>query len=137
MNIGIGIIFICGGILMVILGIKKRLNCTEITTGKIVDISREITRDIDYDSSSVRFGSRYVGNEINLFPIYEYSVGQNTITVKSNESVNKAYIGQSVEIHYNPDKPDEFYAGKAGNIIQIIFGLIFVITGIVIMFVKM
>ncbi len=138
MNVIIGLIFACIGALLAFLGIKKQQNCTEVTTGKIVDISREIRDDTDYDSSpSIVIGSRYTGREIALYPIYEYTVGENKVTAKSNESVNGAFIGQTVEIHYNPDKPNEFYVGKNGNITQIIGGLITAIVGIVLIFVKM
>ena len=138
MNIVVGLIFACVGILVTILGIKKQLVCTEVTTGKIVDISREIREDTDHDSSpSIVIGSRYTGREIALYPIYEYTVGENKITAKSDKSVNGAFIGQTADIHYNPDRPNEFYVGNSENITQIIGGLIFVVVGIVIMFVKM
>ena len=125
MNIVIGLIFAGAGMLVVILEMKKQINCTEVTTGKVIDISREVRNDSD------------TGREIVLYPIYEYTVGENTITAKSDRSVNGAFIGQITDIHYNPYKPNEFYVGKLGNIIQILFGLIFVVVGISIMFVKM
>ena len=134
MNIVFGLIVACVGMLVMVLAIKKQMNCTEVTTGKIVDISREIRENTNYDSSSI---TRQTGREIILYPIYEYTVRGNTITAKSDKSVNGAFIGQTVEIHYNPDKPNEFYVGKLGNIIQIIGGLIFVVAGIAIMFAKM
>lgn len=125
MNIAIGIIFTCAGILVAILEIKKQLICTELTTGKVVDISREVRDNTD------------TGREIVLYPIYEYVVEGNTITAKYDRSVNGAFIGQTVDIHYNPDKPNEFYTGKLGNIIQIIGGIIFVVAGITVMLMKM
>ena len=138
MNIVIGLAFACAGVLLVFLGIKKQQSCTGTTTGKIVDISREIRENIDHDSSSsIVIGSRHTGREIVLYPIYEYTVGENIITAKANESVNGAFIGQTVEIHYNPEKPNQFYVGRSGNITQIIGGFILGIIGIALMFVKM
>ena len=92
MNIVFGIIFAGIGILVVVLEIKKQLNCTEVTKGKVVDISREIEENKNYDSSAM---SMQTERKVVFYPIYEYTVGGNKITAKSDKNANGAFIGQN------------------------------------------
>lgn len=139
MIIVIGIVFIIIGLIICVVGVRKQKKCTEVTEGKIVDIAREV-RSGDSNKSytgGIQIGRVSIGSEpreIYLYPIYEYKVNGNTYVEKSTTNSNGAVIGQTVEIHYNPNNPRDFYSGKSGIIIQIVLGIIFSIIGIVVIF---
>ena len=128
MFILVGLVIIIIGIGIIIANVLKKKRCTGVTSATIVDISRERNYDRGqrYGGSGFSVGSR---SNISLFPIYEYQVDGITYTQKSNQSVRMAFVGQNVELHYNPNNPQDIYTNK--NIMPIITGGIFVIFGIV------
>ena len=134
MSIAVGIIFTIVGILAFVTGLLKKLHCTEITIGKVVDISRDLEINHYYNGNSINNSNQYDryrgGREINLYPIFEYTVGENTYVKKSSSSSNQYHIGQDVTIHYNPSNPDQYYVN--GIYVSMIAGIIFGIVGIVI-----
>jgi len=140
-SIVVFLIFIAIGIFLIFYSIRKQQKCTEVVTGTVVDISREEHFDsssnsrgsnssISIDGHSINFGNS--NRNIRLYPIYEYTVGENTYVKRSSSSSSSAFIGQKVEIHYNPENPNDFYVGN--NIIGIIVGVIFVVVGLFIAF---
>ena len=130
MSIILGAIFAILGFVVIIVSARKIKVCTEITTAKVIDISRERSRNTNnnYNQSGISFGTN---GEISLYPVYEYYVGENRFVQKSSSSKRAVFVGQTIEIHYNPNNPAEIYDGK--NIMPIILGAIFVIVGIVVM----
>ena len=128
MFILVGLVIIIIGIGIIIANVLKKKRCTGVTSATIVDISRERNYDRGqrYGDSGFSVGSR---SNISLFPIYEYQIDGITYTQKSNQSVRMAFVGQNVELHYNPNNPQDIYTNK--NIMPIITGGIFVIFGIV------
>lgn len=128
MFILVGLVIIIIGIGIIIANVLKKKRCTGVTSATIVDISRERNYDRGqrYGDSGFSVGSR---SNISLFPIYEYQIDGVTYTQKSNQSVRMAFVGQNVELHYNPNNPQDIYTNK--NIMPIIMGGIFVIFGIV------
>lgn len=128
MFILVGLVIIIIGIGIIIANVLKKKRCTGVTSATIVDISRERNYDRGqrYGNSGFSVGSR---SNISLFPIYEYQIDGVTYTQKSNQSVRMAFVGQNVELHYNPNNPQDIYTNK--NIMPIIMGGIFVIFGIV------
>ena len=128
MFILVGLVIIIIGIGIIISNVLKKKRCTGVTSATIVDISRERNYDRGqrYGDSGFSVGSR---SNISLFPIYEYQIDGITYTQKSNQSVRMAFVGQNVELHYNPNNPQDIYTNK--NIMPIIMGGIFVIFGIV------
>lgn len=128
MFILVGLVIIIIGIGIIISNVLKKKRCTGVTSATIVDISRERNYDRGqrYGDSGFSVGSR---SNISLFPIYEYQIDGVTYTQKSNQSVRMAFVGQNVELHYNPNNPQDIYTNK--NIMPIIMGGIFVIFGIV------
>lgn len=133
-----GGVFALIGIIVIFLGIKKQKVCTEVTVGKVIDISREVSHsNIDnpttneFQVGNFSISSRQT-KQVDLYPIYEYEVDENKYIKKSNTTVNGAFVGQTVNIIYNPDNPSEFYVGKGGMKSQIILGIAFVIMGIIV-----
>lgn len=123
----IGILFLIIGVIVLISGILKKKNCTEIVMGKVVDISRE--EETDYNHRNEAGYHYHSGKNISLYPIFEYIVGENTYVKKSNSSSSRFHIGQDVPIHYNPNNPDEYYAN--GIYTSFILGAIIIIIGII------
>ncbi len=96
---GIGIIFICVAIGLIISNKRKRGVCTQPVPAVVVNIER-------MDSTSTD-GIRMVS----WFPIFEYWYGG--ISIQKRSSMGSAhqdfYIGQRVQLYLNPQNPNEFY----------------------------
>ena len=131
MEILIGIIFILAGIVLEFISIRQKKVCTEVTTAKIIDTSTSVDRKREYNSD----GSYEINTDIKFFPIYEYYVDGNRYVQKGTNSKRAVVIGQTVEIHYNPNNPTEFYDGQ--NILPIIAGVIMAIVGLIIIITSM
>ncbi len=126
MVIIVGVVFSVIGIIVSINWLIKKYDCTEVTTGKVVDISKEVTtRNTDNYHGGIY---NNVSQEISLYPIVEYTVRDNKYVKKLNTNSNMAFVGQEIEVHYNPQNPNKCYFGK--NLTQIIFGVLFTIAGV-------
>lgn len=131
MEILIGIVFILAGIALLFVSIRQKKVCTEVVTAKIIDTSTSVNRKREYRND----GSYEINTNVNIFPIYEYYVDGNRYVQKGTNSKRAVIIGQTVEIHYNPNKPTEFYDGK--NILPIIGGVIMAAVGLIIIITSM
>lgn len=94
------------GITLFIVGIgilhnrkRKILKCTSITKGKVEDLVRQQNYDSDGGYSST------------WHPVFIYEIGELKYIKESNYGTtqSKYAIGQEVEIHYNPEDPNEYY----------------------------
>ena len=97
----------------------KRRKCTESVEGKVVDIARK------WDNNG----------STSFYPIFEYTVNGNTYVHQSQTGSRpcRYHIGQNIEIHFNPEKPEQFY-DKESNITGTVFGIITIIIGAILMF---
>ena len=70
--------------------------------------------------------------ELHFRPIFEYTVDGNTYIKKSASGSSSCpyYIGQTIEIHYDPSNPNTYYV-KSG--LNIVLGIIFSIIGLAVM----
>ena len=119
---GIGIILALVCILVTNTMKDKYDRCTETTTGIVI--------------------KNVINDDGAYAPIFRYEVDGQEYEDKSSFSTKPAKydVGEEVEVHYNPDKPKEYYVDKALIIVQVIlyaiggfffvFGLIFLIVGI-------
>ena len=117
MEILLGLVFLIVGIIVVILSVRQRKVCTGVTMATVVDVSgeRNYHTNNDYNHNGFSFGT---SGEVSLYPVYEYYVGENKYVRKSNSNKRAVFVGQTVQIHYNPNNPTEIYEGK--NIMPII-----------------
>lgn len=115
----IGIIFFIVGLSISKNYKKKQINCTISTTGKVVDLVKEKTRNVNSRSYSYTWR-----------PVFEYNIGELKYIKKSymGTSQPKYAIGQNVEIYYNPDDHNEFYV-KGDNLANTL-GKIFIGVGV-------
>ena len=135
MIIAAGIIFAIIGLVVLVMTVLKKSRCTAITTGKVVEISRELGVNSQYNGNPINnMNQQYNGfggqREINLYPIFEYTIGENKYVKKSKSSSYRYHVGQDVTVHYNPENPDESYIN--GTFTSMIGGVIFMIIGIII-----
>lgn len=95
----IGIIFLVVGIVMISNWKKKEVNCTAVTSGKVIDIAKHESNDMDN------------GYTVSWYPVFEYNIGEQKFRKESayGESRSKYTIGQNVEIYYNPENYNEYY----------------------------
>lgn len=130
-----GIIFAIVGLVVFVLAFLKKSHCTAITTGKVVEISRELETNNQYNGNFINHANQqYNGfggqRQVNLYPIFEYTIGENKYVKKSKTSSYRYHVGQDVTVHYNPQNPDESYIN--GTYTSLIGGIIFMIIGIIV-----
>lgn len=123
MNLKRIIIFICGGIILIVVGIvvlnqgnslKKR--CTEETIGTVV----ELICEVNYDNESTYF---------TYFPVIEYQAGDRQISQKSRSGQDppKYKEGEQVQIYYNPNNVQEYII--KGDSISSYLGILAIVLG--------
>lgn len=91
------------GVLIIVMGIRKKNRCTEPGVATIVDIKRKENTD---DKGNTSYSYR---------PVLEFKLGTETIRKAAGvtSSKRKAYkIGDRVNIKFNPLKPKEFMTAK-------------------------
>ena len=123
-NILVSIGFILAGVLMIVLGSKSNKRCTSKTVGRITGIRENEETDDE-------------GNKFYSYsPEYEYEVlGQiyNGCGSKSHKRRRQIQIGNSIEIYYNPNKPQEHYE-KGGKNNGLYFGIGLISFGLILIF---
>lgn len=95
------------GILIVIFDRRKRARCTEETTATIVSVGEDITRD----------GSGH--KERSYTAYYEFTARGGTVRRQGGSSTSrkrKYKRGETRQVRYNPNNPNEFVVvGDSGN----------------------
>ena len=107
----IGIIFLTIAIVMYFVQKKKTEVCTAKTIGTVTDV-------VHSSAGNPRYSSWH--------PVIQYTTATGeTVERKSAYGTNppKYSVGDTVHIHYNPKKTDEFYLpdDKVRKIVQIVF----------------
>ncbi len=115
-----GILLIAVGIFLIIHGNGMKKRCTEPATAVVVQNVEETEFDDDNNL-------RYL-----YYPMFEFRAGDETVTVKGKNGQNPAeyQLQDKVELLYNPADPQEFLVkGEAGSAL---FGIIFIVVGVVV-----
>lgn len=101
---------------------QQKKNCTEKTTAKVIKM--------DLDHHKLSYNGPYTNYWV---PIFEYYVnGERYIRTGSFGYSTEVFSkGQEVEICYNPNNPDEFYAAneeqdKVARILRLVGAILFV-----------
>ena len=109
---------------MIVLGSKSNKRCTSKTVGRITGIRENEETDDE-------------GNKFYSYsPEYEYEVlGQiyNGCESKSYKRRSQIQIGNSIEIYYNPNRPQEHYE-KGGKNNGLYFGIGLISFGLILIF---
>lgn len=126
MEILFGVAFLIFGLIFSIVGFRKKKVCTEIANATVVDSETTIDRERRRDSD----GGYETHTTVNFIPIYEYYVDGNKYTVKGSSKRTAIVTGQTVQIHYNPNNPSEFYEGTF--LLPIVLGVAMAVAGIII-----
>ncbi len=109
------------GILIVLFDRRKRARCTEETTATIVSVGEDVSRD----------GSGH--KERSYTAYYEFTARGGTVRRQGGTSTTrkrKYKRGETRQVKYNPDNPNEFIVvGDSGNSVG---GIVLIILAIVI-----
>ena len=114
----VGVLFLAVGIFMLAQGNDLAKRCTAETMGTVINLEKEESTDSD----------GYIS--YTYYPIFEYQVGEKTISQKGRmgSSNPKYHINDTVELLYDPDKPEDFVikGDKSSNLM----GIIFIVAGV-------
>lgn len=120
-----GIVLLAFGVISIIKELKRSARCTEHTPGYVVDVIKD--QRINDDGNKTK---RY-----SYTPVFEYMIDGKTFRSQSNVSTGDKYeykIGDSVNILYNPQQPDEFLIKGKSKKSGIGFGVVLTLLGILI-----
>lgn len=120
----VGIVIVLLGFLSIRKGSQKKNRCTASASAVIVDVQAE--KD--------EAGSENTHKKFTYTPIYEFVVNGNTIRKNGgiySHNKREFNVGDTVEVKYNPDKPEEFLVngksgGKGFGIALLLFGLVII-----------
>ena len=118
----IGIAAIGIGIFILVTYFSDKAKQTEETVAKIIRVDSEVETDTDgYDT-------RY------YYPVVEYTVAdtkyENRLPDSGTTNSTEYKVGDSIDINYNPNNPNEF--SKKGSIGGLIGGIFFIVIGIIV-----
>jgi hypothetical protein len=122
---------VCGiGVFILFVTDEKEKKCTISTRATVYDV--EVSHETDAD-----------GNWVDVYKsTFKYRVGEEYYLNSPKTSSNHEYTkGETVDIKYNPNNPNEFiikgdYSDKFGGFMVIGVGSIFIIVGIISLFPK-
>lgn len=120
----VGIVIVLIGILSIRKGSHTKNRCTASASAVIVEVQAE--KD--------EAGSENTHKKYTYTPIYEFVVNGNTIRKNGgvySHNKREFNVGDTVEVKYNPDKPEEFLVngksgGKGFGIALLLFGLVII-----------
>ena len=120
-NILLGAGFIGVGALLIVLGIRKSIKCSGRTVGRITGVR-------EYQETDDEGFNHYYYS-----PEFEYVVNGQIYRGEGNKSYskpNKIQIGGSINVKYNPQKPNESFT-KGGGCIMPFIGIMLIIVGVI------
>ncbi len=137
-----GIIFLIVGLLVGIGGtfaVKKSLNdqkkCTETTIGTLVRYDEKL--ETNSNKRNAGGGSRKT-MKIRYYPVFEFTVDGGKYSIVDGNLAKETMpyeIGATIEIHYDPDDPDNSYivpVSGAFIVFPIVIGGIFSVIGLLV-----
>lgn len=123
-NILIGAGFIVVGMLLIVLGIRKKIKCSGRTVGRITGVHEDVTTDDDGF------------NSYSYSPEFEYEVNGKVYHGSGSRAYSKRRkirIGGNINVFYNPNKPEEHFT-KGGGFILPFLGIMSIIVGVICMY---
>ena len=119
-----GIVIVLIGILSIRKGSQKKKRCTASASAIIVEVEKD-------DDEAGREGTR---KKYTYTPIYEFVADGNTVRKSGgiySHNKKEFSVGDTAEVKYNPDKPEEFLVngksgGKGFGIALMLFGLVII-----------
>ena len=117
--VGVGLIAV--GVIVILLGIRKKKRYSGRTVGKIIGV-RE-SQETDDEGFNHYF----------YYPQFEYVVNGQIYRGEGNKGYsksNKIQIGGNIKVYYNPQKPNENFT-KGGGFILPFIGIMLIIVGVI------
>ena len=117
--VGVGLIAV--GVIVILLGIRKKKRYSGRTVGKIIGV-RE-SQETDDEGFNHYF----------YYPQFEYVVNGQIYRGEGNKGYSKPrkiQIGGNIKVYYNPQKPNESFT-KGGGFILPFIGIMLIIVGII------
>ena len=120
-NILVGAGLIVVGVIVILLGIRKKKRYSGRTVGKIIGVRESQETDDDGRTS------------YHYYPQFEYVVNGETYRGEGSTSCSKPQkiqIGGGIKVIYNPKKPSECFT-KGGGFILPFIGIMLIILGVI------
>ena len=117
--VGVGLIAV--GVIVILLGIRKKKRYSGRTVGKIIGVRESQETDDDGRTS------------YHYYPQFEYVVNGETYRGEGSTSYSKPQkiqIGGGIKVIYNPKKPSECFT-KGGGFILPFIGTMLIILGVI------
>ena len=117
--VGVGLIAV--GVIVILLGIRKKKRYSGRTVGKIIGVRES------YETDDEGF------NHYIYSPQFEYVVNGQIYRGEGNKGYsksNKIQIGGNIKVYYNPQKPNESFT-KGGGFILPFIGIMLIIVGVI------
>ena len=117
--VGVGLIAV--GVIVILLGIRKKKRYSGRTVGKIIGVRESQETDDDGRTS------------YHYYPQFEYVVNGETYRGEGSTSYSKPQkiqIGGGIKVIYNPKKPSECFT-KGGGFILPFIGIMLIIVGVI------
>ena len=118
-NILVGVGLIVVGVIVILLGIRKKMRCSGRTIGRIIGLRES------YETDDEGFNHYY------YYPQFEYVVNGQVYRGEGSTSYSKPSkidIGGEIKVIYNPKKPSECFT-KGGGFILPVLGIMLIIVG--------
>ena len=117
--VGVGLIAV--GVIVILLGIRKKKRYSGRTVGKIIGVRESQETDDDGRTS------------YHYYPQFEYVVNGETYRGEGSTSCSKPQkiqIGGGIEVAYDPNEPSECFT-KGGGFILPFIGAMLIILGVI------
>lgn len=114
-----GGIFTLTGVIVFAQTMMERKKCSKVTTG----IVKEITTEEDTEEKKKKKKVSYT--------TIQYTVGEDTYLQKAQtgSTMNAHYVGEKLEIHYDPENPKKAYWGT-NEFLSLVAGIVFTSVGV-------
>lgn len=123
-----GGIFLLVGVIVFAQTMMKRKKCSGVTTGVVKEVTTD--REVQRDSNGIH-------SKVVFHTIVEYTVGEQNYIQRSSSgsTANAHYVGEQIEVHYDPENPIKSYWGTS-DFLGLFTGIIFGLVGLGIMIVS-
>lgn len=114
-----GGIFALTGVVVFGQTMMERKKCSKVTTGTVKEITPEEETEEKKKKKKVSYTT------------IEYTVGEETYLQKTEtgSTMNAHYVGEKIEIHYDPENPKKAYWGT-NEFLSLVAGIVFTSVGV-------